>query len=170
MKDTLPPKRSITLRNLCADTAAGYLRAGNADPVQCDAENAAKPQRLLERTETHMNNNPNGAKKSQKTADLLLCCHAARAYDAQLAAVSELAAAAGDRGRLRRVHLHGGQGQVETIAYDKQNQEITFEAKNDKGKDALYKTGIFPDDELVGRLLGPMLSLPLRSRPRPLPC
>ena len=45
-------------------------------------------------------------------------------------------------------------GQVETIAYDKQNQEITFEAKNDKGKDALYKTGIFPDDELVGRLLG----------------
>ena len=44
-------------------------------------------------------------------------------------------------------------GQVETIAYDKQNQEITFEAKNDKGKDALYKTGIFPDDELVGRLL-----------------
>lgn len=60
-------------------------------------------------------------------------------------------------------------GQVETIAYDKQNQEITFEAKNDKGKDALYKTGIFPDDELVGRLLGPMLSLPPRSRPRPLP-
>ena len=45
-------------------------------------------------------------------------------------------------------------GQVETIAYDKQDQEITFEAKNDKGKDALYKTGIFPDDELVGRLLG----------------
>ena len=44
-------------------------------------------------------------------------------------------------------------GQVETIAYDKQNQEITFEAKNDKGKDALYKTGIFPDDELAGRLL-----------------
>lgn len=45
-------------------------------------------------------------------------------------------------------------GKVQTIAYDKQDQEITFEAKNDKGKDALYKTGIFPDDELVGRLLG----------------
>ena len=44
-------------------------------------------------------------------------------------------------------------GKVQTIAYDKQNQEITFEATNDKGKDALYKTGIFPDDELVGRLL-----------------
>ena len=44
-------------------------------------------------------------------------------------------------------------GKVQTIAYDKQDQEITFEAKNDKGKDALYKTGIFPDDELVGRLL-----------------
>ena len=40
-------------------------------------------------------------------------------------------------------------GKVQTIAYDKQDQEITFEAKNDKGKDALYKTGIFPDDELV---------------------
>ena len=50
-------------------------------------------------------------------------------------------------------------GQVETIAYDKQNQEITFEAKNDKGKDALYKTGIFPDDELVGRLLGANVKL-----------
>ena len=45
-------------------------------------------------------------------------------------------------------------GKVQTIAYDKQDQEITFEATNDKGKDALYKTGIFPDDELVGRLLG----------------
>ena len=45
-------------------------------------------------------------------------------------------------------------GKVQTIAYDKQDQEITFEAKNDKGKDALYKTGIFPDDELVCRLLG----------------
>ena len=44
-------------------------------------------------------------------------------------------------------------GKVQTIAYDKQDQEITFEATNDKGKDALYKTGIFPDDELVGRLL-----------------
>ena len=81
-----------------------------------------------------MNNNPKGA-KNPKTADLLLCCHAARAYDAQLAAVSELAAAAGDRSRLRRIHLHGGQRvRSETIAYDKQNQEITFEAKNDKGK------------------------------------
>lgn len=61
-------------------------------------------------------------------------------------------------------------GKVQTIAYDKQDQEITFEATNDKGKDALYKTGIFPDDELVGRLLGPMLNLPPRFQPRPLPC
>ena len=44
-------------------------------------------------------------------------------------------------------------GQVETIAYDKQDQEITFEARDDDGKTILCKTGIFPDDELVGRLL-----------------
>ena len=61
-------------------------------------------------------------------------------------------------------------GQVETIAYDKQNQEITFEAKNDKGKDALYKTGIFPDDELVGRLLGANVKFAAEIPTRPLPC
>ena len=62
-------------------------------------------------------------------------------------------------------------GQVETIAYDKAGSgEITFEAKNDKGKDALYKTGIFPDDELVGRLLrGQCQELPPRFQRRPLP-
>ena len=61
-------------------------------------------------------------------------------------------------------------GKVQTIAYDKQNQEITFEAKNDKGKDALYKTGIFRMTSWSAVCWGPMLSLPLRSRPRPLPC
>ena len=44
-------------------------------------------------------------------------------------------------------------GKVETVSYDSQDHEIVFEAKNDKGKTALYKTGIFPDDALVDRLL-----------------
>ena len=44
-------------------------------------------------------------------------------------------------------------GKVETVSYDSQDHEIVFEAKDDKGKIALYKTGIFPDDALVDRLL-----------------
>ena len=44
-------------------------------------------------------------------------------------------------------------GKVETVSYDGQDHEIVFEAKDDKGKTALYKTGIFPDDALVDRLL-----------------
>ena len=44
-------------------------------------------------------------------------------------------------------------GKVETVSYDSQDHEIVFEAKDDKGKTALYKTGIFPDDALVNRLL-----------------
>ena len=44
-------------------------------------------------------------------------------------------------------------GRVETVSYDSQDHEIVFEAKDDKGKTALYKTGIFPDDALVDRLL-----------------
>ena len=44
-------------------------------------------------------------------------------------------------------------GKVETVSYDNQDHEIVFEAKDDKGKTALYKTGIFPDDALVDRLL-----------------
>ena len=44
-------------------------------------------------------------------------------------------------------------GKVETVSYDSQDHEIVFEAKDDKGKTALYKTGIFPDDALVDRLL-----------------
>ena len=120
-----------------------------------------------------MNDNPKGAKNPKKPLIVLFCCHAARAYDAQLAAVSELAAAAGDRGRLRRIHLHGGRGSrcEHSIAYDKQDQEITFEATNDKGKDALDKTGIFPDDELVGRLLGANVKfaaeIPTQASPLP---
>ena len=44
-------------------------------------------------------------------------------------------------------------GKVETVSYDSQDHEIVFEAKDDNGKIAIYKTGIFPDDELVDRLL-----------------
>ena len=44
-------------------------------------------------------------------------------------------------------------GKVETVSYDSQDHEIVFEAKDDNGKTAVYKTGIFPDDELVDRLL-----------------
>ncbi len=44
-------------------------------------------------------------------------------------------------------------GKVETVSYDSQDHEIVFEAKDDNGKTAIYKTGIFPDDELVDRLL-----------------
>ena len=61
-------------------------------------------------------------------------------------------------------------GQVETIAYDKQDQEITFEAKNDKGKDALYKTASSRMTSWSAVCWGPMSSLPPRFQPRPLPC
>ena len=44
-------------------------------------------------------------------------------------------------------------GKVETVSYDSQDHEIVFEAKDDKGKTAIYKTGIFPDDALLDRLL-----------------
>ena len=44
-------------------------------------------------------------------------------------------------------------GKVETVSYDSQDHEIVFEAKDDTGTTALYKTGIFPDDALVDRLL-----------------
>ena len=44
-------------------------------------------------------------------------------------------------------------GKVESVSYDSPDHEIVFEAKDDKGKTALYKTGIFPDDALVDRLL-----------------
>ena len=44
-------------------------------------------------------------------------------------------------------------GKVETVSYDSQDHEIVLEAKDDKGKTALYKTGSFPDDALVDRLL-----------------
>ena len=54
-------------------------------------------------------------------------------------------------------------GKVETVSYDSQDHEIVFEAKDDKGKTALYKTGIFPDDALVDRLLRATSSSPPRS-------
>lgn len=45
------------------------------------------------------------------------------------------------------------EGRVETVAYDKQEEQIVFEGKNEDGKVAVYKTGIFPDQDLVERLL-----------------
>ncbi len=45
-------------------------------------------------------------------------------------------------------------GEVDKIAYDKDQGEIVFESKDASGKTALYKTGIFPDYDLVNRLKG----------------
>jgi len=44
------------------------------------------------------------------------------------------------------------QGQVETVAYETDEQRIVFEAKKEDGKTAVFKTGMFPDDKLVERL------------------
>ena len=43
-------------------------------------------------------------------------------------------------------------GKVQTVAYDQPESQIVFEATNDKGKTAIYKTGIFPDPDLYDRL------------------
>lgn len=43
-------------------------------------------------------------------------------------------------------------GKVQTVAYDQTESQIVFEATNDKGKTAIYKTGIFPDPDLYDRL------------------
>lgn len=45
-------------------------------------------------------------------------------------------------------------GQVETVAYEKTENQILFEGKEQDGKKQVYKTGIFPDQELVERLIG----------------
>lgn len=42
---------------------------------------------------------------------------------------------------------------VKTVAYDREEAQIIFEGKNEDGKDAIYKTGIFPDQDLVERLI-----------------
>ena len=43
-------------------------------------------------------------------------------------------------------------GQVQQIAYEADNEQIVFIAKDDDGNEEVYKTGIFPDYKLVERL------------------
>ena len=43
-------------------------------------------------------------------------------------------------------------GQVQTVAYEEENYQIVFIAKTGDGGEEIYKTGIFPDDELINRI------------------
>nr|WP_302664902.1 ATP-dependent zinc metalloprotease FtsH [uncultured Agathobaculum sp.] len=43
-------------------------------------------------------------------------------------------------------------GKVQTVAYEPSESQIVFEATNENGKTAIYKTGIFPDSDLYNRL------------------
>ena len=44
-------------------------------------------------------------------------------------------------------------GQVKEVAYEDAEEQIVFIATDENGKEEVYKTGIFPDDDLVNRLL-----------------
>lgn len=44
------------------------------------------------------------------------------------------------------------EGRVKTVAYDREDSQIVFEGTDENGKEAVYKTGIFPDDGLYERL------------------
>ena len=44
------------------------------------------------------------------------------------------------------------EGRVQTVAYDQPESQIVFEATDEDGKTAVYKTGIFPDPDLYNRL------------------
>ena len=46
-----------------------------------------------------------------------------------------------------------GNGQVKEVAYEDAEEQIVFIATDENGKETVYKTGIFPDDDLVNRLL-----------------
>ena len=46
-----------------------------------------------------------------------------------------------------------GNGQVKEVAYEDAEEQIVFIAADESGKETVYKTGIFPDDDLVNRLL-----------------
>ena len=46
-----------------------------------------------------------------------------------------------------------GNGQVKEVAYEDAEEQIVFIATDENGKEEVYKTGIFPDDDLVNRLL-----------------
>ena len=43
-------------------------------------------------------------------------------------------------------------GRVEQVAYEEENYQIVFLAKNEEGREEIYKTGIFPDSELINRI------------------
>ena len=40
------------------------------------------------------------------------------------------------------------EGRVQTVAYDQPESQIVFEATDEEGRTAVYKTGIFPDPDL----------------------
>ena len=44
------------------------------------------------------------------------------------------------------------EGRVQTVAYNQPESQIVFEATHGDGKTAVYKTGIFPDQDLYNRL------------------
>ena len=44
------------------------------------------------------------------------------------------------------------EGRVKTVAYDREDSQIVFEGTDENVKEAVYKTGIFPDDGLYERL------------------
>ena len=44
-------------------------------------------------------------------------------------------------------------GQVQEVAYESDNEQIIFIATDSNGQEQIYKTGIFPDIDLVNRLL-----------------
>ena len=46
-----------------------------------------------------------------------------------------------------------GNGQVKEVAYEDAEEQIVFIATDENGTEEVYKTGIFPDDDLVNRLL-----------------
>ncbi len=89
-----------------------------------------------------MNNNPKG-RKIKKPLIFYYAVMLLGAYDAQLAAVSSLL-----QRQVTEVSYDGSspwwtRGQVETIIPTTSRIRDHLRAKNDKGKDALYKTGIF---------------------------
>ena len=44
------------------------------------------------------------------------------------------------------------EGRVEQVAYEEENYQIVFLARDEEGREEIYKTGIFPDSELINRI------------------
>ena len=44
------------------------------------------------------------------------------------------------------------EGRVEQVAYEEENYQIVFLARDEEGREEIYKTGIFPDAELINRI------------------